>query len=320
MSESAADIIGAKLSFVATYTSAMLNGIVFTFFLFILHLARQRGSKIEKKMVVASVLLFFFPSVHLWSGVHRAQLKYVDAQIALQVGDQSYNPNENTAGVLFSASCFILNLFLSDMVMIYRCYMVWNFRKTVIILPVLTWLASGATNAFVVFLNTQDEVAYNTGFMWGTVSLTLSLATNLIVTTLIVFRIWRLRSELAATLGWQHAKTYTSIIAMIVESAALYAVVMLVFIITWATNSPAQGLLLYTASQVSSIAPMLVIVRVGLGRSTTEYTTAQASSGVNSKFTPRSIRLHTTTDTFVDSRTGNQAHNMLSEKRSVDSV
>jgi hypothetical protein len=51
-------------------------------------------------------------------------------------------------------------------------------------------------------------------------------------------------------LGAHHAKTYTSVTAMIVECAIPYSVLGVAFIVTFALNSPAQNIILPVLGQV----------------------------------------------------------------------
>jgi hypothetical protein len=50
-------------------------------------------------------------------------------------------------------------------------------------------------------------------------------------------------------LGSHHARTYTSVAAMMVESALPYSVLSLAFIISLAVNSPAHNLIISPLSQ-----------------------------------------------------------------------
>lgn len=73
-------------------------------------------------------------------------------------------------------------------------------------------------------------------------SLTLSL--NVILTTLIAGRLWYMRQEIRGIFGKEHAKTYTSIMAMLIESASIITVFDLIFVVSYARNSNVQNLAL----------------------------------------------------------------------------
>lgn len=79
--------------------------------------------------------------------------------------------------------------------------------------------------------------------IWGTADFTLgfwssSLAVNALATILIVSRLIFHRWRLASLLGSSHAKQYTGIIAMIVESELLYTAFLIMYIVPFALNHP----------------------------------------------------------------------------------
>ncbi len=65
----------------------------------------------------------------------------------------------------------------------------------------------------------------------------LTTALNVLITIILAFRLMRMRRAVVDTLGKDHAKPYTSVISMIVESAVIYACVGLICIITFAVGS-----------------------------------------------------------------------------------
>ena len=69
----------------------------------------------------------------------------------------------------------------------------------------------------------------------------ISIALNVIVTLLIVGRLVYWRRKISFI---QSSNLYTSIITMLVESAALYTIFALIFVISYALNSMVQNVLL----------------------------------------------------------------------------
>ncbi|KZT26506.1 hypothetical protein NEOLEDRAFT_1177507 [Neolentinus lepideus HHB14362 ss-1] len=94
----------------------------------------------------------------------------------------------------------------------------------------------------------------------------LSISFNLVVTLLIIARLYRLRREARRSLTPDAASVYTSVGAMLVESAALYSLTGLVFIVCYARHSRAQYVLITWLGQFESISPLLIILRVAQGR------------------------------------------------------
>ena len=78
----------------------------------------------------------------------------------------------------------------------------------------------------------------------------LSISINILLTLLIVIRLVTIRNRLRAALGVQHAQTYTSLIAVIVESASIYSTLGLIYIVAFARNWNVQNLILPVLGQV----------------------------------------------------------------------
>lgn len=107
----------------------------------------------------------------------------------------------------------------------------------------------------------------------------ISASLNILVTSMIVLRLLAIRSRTRAALSRYHARTYTSVAAMLVESAALYSITALLFIITYARNSNIQNLVLPPLGQVQAISPLLIMWRVARGQAISRDAFADSESG-----------------------------------------
>lgn len=87
----------------------------------------------------------------------------------------------------------------------------------------------------------------------GIAYMALSLSVNTILTLLIIGRLLYLRRKLNAifgTYGSDHSDTYTSVVALLIESAALYTVVALMTVVACGLSSPMQYVLLPMLGQL----------------------------------------------------------------------
>ncbi len=84
----------------------------------------------------------------------------------------------------------------------------------------------------------------------GIAYLVLSLSLNTVLTISIVWRILWIRHTLRRSLGPKHGREYTSLVALLIESAALYTIVALVAVIACGLNSPIQYALLPVLGQL----------------------------------------------------------------------
>jgi uncharacterized membrane protein len=83
---------------------------------------------------------------------------------------------------------------------------------------------------------------------FGTSYYVTSLSVNVVVTILIVVRLALHRRSILENLPPEHAKHYLSVAAIVVESASLYSVFALAFIISYALNNPINQIFLTISS------------------------------------------------------------------------
>ncbi|KAJ7288045.1 hypothetical protein C8J57DRAFT_1278855, partial [Mycena rebaudengoi] len=99
-----------------------------------------------------------------------------------------------------------------------------------------------------------------------------SIVTNVVLTGLTAGRIWWTRRYLRIVDKTEFMERYNTAVAMIIESAAAYLLFAILGIIAAeSSSSPSNqwwcGSVLTACGQLMNIIPMLVIVRVSLGRS-----------------------------------------------------
>jgi hypothetical protein len=102
---------------------------------------------------------------------------------------------------------------------------------------------------------------------YGTSYYVISLSVNIILTILIMIRLFMYRRVILEALPEEHARHYVSIAAIIVESAALYSVLALVFIITYAVNNPLNQVFLASASAAQVRMPNYFMVGIHIKHS-----------------------------------------------------
>ncbi|RPD75645.1 hypothetical protein L226DRAFT_462167 [Lentinus tigrinus ALCF2SS1-7] len=171
---------------------------------------------------------------------------------------------------------------LGDFILLYRCWIVWDRRYCVIILPVLTALAGfGCIMEVAHIVDTLDRttpVAPPALVPLGIAGYALPLATNVMTTVFIVAKLWSImgRAGREPVSGFYRSGRTTgrTAVAIIVESGLLYLVTQLIFVVLFSMAHPAQAILAVIAVQVYGIAPTLIIIRVALGI-TSEHTIQQ---------------------------------------------
>ncbi|KAF9552273.1 hypothetical protein CPC08DRAFT_714748 [Agrocybe pediades] len=136
----------------------------------------------------------------------------------------------NWANVTKSLSVVVQTL-VGDAMLIYRCFIIYSRSYLVILLPVILWLGGFAATIWVIYLEatlhsrvlvTAKQLRPSGSLFWG-----LTIALNVITTSLLVWRIWRLdRRNKSGTLCGDFVpetrRLLRDVVRIIVESGLLY--------------------------------------------------------------------------------------------------
>jgi len=227
---------------------------------------RYRVSHATNKVIwVANSLLFITSTVHF-------ALMFNHFYIALENAPFADFANETYELMAANVMISVVDL-IGDLLLIYRCWLVWEKKFYVIVLPLLA--AFGGFGcilpipALLLVINPTSPVPPTAIVPLTTAGYALPLCTNVMVTGLIASRIWYI-SRIAVM--DEHGKrvmkrvpTGGHSMMLIIESGALYLVTQLIFVILVATRNPAEAVLSLAGTQIYAIASTLIIIRVGLG-------------------------------------------------------
>ncbi|KAF8640860.1 hypothetical protein AX17_000508 [Amanita inopinata Kibby_2008] len=174
--------------------------------------------------------------------------------------------------VIFYASLFVLT-FLSDLLVLWRCWVIWTssgkfVAYAVVAFPVILLLSSFVLGTIWTLQSSQPGLSLYSAvpIAFGTAYYVVSLSVNVVVTVLIILRLILHRRVILESLPAEHAKHYLSLATIVVESAALYSVFALIFIISYALNNPINQIFLAVSSSCQQIAGYLIIFRLAQGR------------------------------------------------------
>jgi hypothetical protein len=94
----------------------------------------------------------------------------------------------------------------------------------------------------------------------------MSLALNILVTLMIVTRLLIYRRRIVKAMGSTHGSQYTSLTAMIIESAAIYSLFSLLFLIPFALGHSLSQVFIQALSPTQNVATFLIVFRVAQGK------------------------------------------------------
>jgi len=174
---------------------------------------------------------------------------------------------------VLSITTLVLINNMCDGLLWWRCRLIWSISTStliancVMLFPALMLAASLGMGIFFDIRTAAPAGLYgDQTAKIGLAYFTISLSLNIILTLMISYRILRYQRVIRRSLGDEYSKTYTTITSMFVESAAIYSVLSIALLVTFALNSPLNQIWLGLAPGVQSITSYLIILRVADGR------------------------------------------------------
>ncbi|KAH9962071.1 hypothetical protein BGW80DRAFT_1134495, partial [Lactifluus volemus] len=240
--------------------------ILFIVSIYLMNFNRSQGRSSPNRIIfIASILLFMCCSTHFG-------LEFGHFYTALSTRGVGGYADETR--VLMGADMLIaVTDFTGELILIYRCWLLWSKNYWIIILPCLTSLGGLASVSGVIRLlqeiDPTSPQAPKSLVPLGLAGFTLPLCTNVFVTSLIAGRIWYISPRKAHDMPGVNFPIGRgrAAIDIVVESGALYLAVQLILVILFAIQHPAQGIACVIAVQIYGIAPSLIVIRVALGLS-----------------------------------------------------
>jgi len=235
--------------------------VLFAISIYLMFYSPRRGTSVNKPIFIISGLLYLSCSAHF-------ALVFSDFYRVIVVNDIA---NENVAIVidlLVSVTDFI-----GELILIYRCWLLWSRNYWVIVLPGVILIASivcvGVLVVHLMLQNPSIAATPSRGLeSFGLATLSLPLGTNVIVTALIAGRIWYLSPRKPRNICsalWQFpTRIGHATIDIVIESGMLYLAVQLILVILVAIQHPAQSIASVIAVQIYGIAATLTIIRARL--------------------------------------------------------
>ncbi|KAL0063237.1 hypothetical protein AAF712_009839 [Marasmius tenuissimus] len=131
---------------------------------------------------------------------------------------------------------------------------------------------------------------------FGVPYMALTISLNIIVTLLICSRLIAVKNRLQNTLGPHHARMYTGVNAIMVESAAPFTILGIIYLITYARHSPTSIAFVQVWGDFCALSPQLIVLRVAMGhawsKDTSEQLTSTHMSFASSETTIQNVPLH----------------------------
>ncbi|KAH0828710.1 hypothetical protein J3R83DRAFT_3116 [Lanmaoa asiatica] len=210
---------------------------------------------------------------------------------------------------------------MTDALMIYRCRVVWNSYR-IIVIPLVLWLITLgeyhhpiplpvmasfyvhlALGILVDWITSSPGNSFFTGVAsrLGLAYYTVSVFLNATLTSMICYRMLRHGKMVQEYLGHEYASPYFTVVTIIVESVFPYALSGIAFLVSLGVGSPTSIAFFNVYVLMMCISPQMLILRVIAGRAWDKDTFNPPGSTV--KFNPRA----TVGVTMVEQQRGESA-------------
>ncbi|KAI0033278.1 hypothetical protein K488DRAFT_48014 [Vararia minispora EC-137] len=238
------------------------------------YLWKQRRSRSQAIFILVYLTVILAVST-IFTGVQArtVQLMYIDNRNYPGGPWQYFLATQNLAvNVMFEATLFLI-AFLNDLLVLWRCWIIWRASGRYIAyaataLPTLMIIASFIMGTLWTLQSSQPGLSFYSALpmAYGISYYSISLSINIILTALIVLRLLWYRRTLMTSLPAAHARHYLSIATVLIESASLYSVFALGFLISYGTGNPINQIFLGLAQAAQQISTYLIIYRLADGR------------------------------------------------------
>ncbi|KAK7679997.1 hypothetical protein QCA50_016943 [Cerrena zonata] len=168
--------------------------------------------------------LFFFPIKDIWA---KRECFPNDSRLQDFAFDSIFREAERLyarLSILTGISNFTFGIsgLLTDAMLIWRCRQIWKFSmfarpNLIIVFPILLFVGSIGPLGWSCLTGIQSDSSTIVYFV-------LTLTLNIILTTLIILRLWQCKLQLRNVLGNEHGKHYDILTVVFVESASMNAV------------------------------------------------------------------------------------------------
>ncbi|KAF7315994.1 Ras-GEF domain-containing protein [Mycena indigotica] len=172
---------------------------------------------------------------------------------------------------------FAIANFIADTILMHRCYIIWNRRWKIMIIPAIAYIVNYVVTLLPLSQSTRRSIFAS--------CMTITFLTNVLISALTAGRIWWMARKINRVLQGRTTTLYSNLIAILLESGSMYPAAILVGVGAWIPHQAPLAMLLSCFAVVYhtvAIAPTLVIVRIGLGISMNDVDEYIASVCVNS--------------------------------------
>ncbi|KAG1744860.1 hypothetical protein EDB19DRAFT_1632608 [Suillus lakei] len=265
----------------AALMSAVLEGILYGFSVLMFigtiwaSTYKRRMQDVNRSIAVVAILLLLASTAHMIVTIIHIENGFVKYRDTWPGGPAVYFANMTITAYVIKHSLYIFQTVLADGVMVYRCYVLWQSVR-VVILPSILWCSIVVTGILAVYMYSPSVniVDPEDPFIpdletWSMSFFALTLTTNVLCSGLMAYRIWMIEREVSKVRTTKG--TMMPIVRVLVDAAALYSVVLFSLLLCFVTRNNGESVLTDLVMPVISIAFYMVLLRITINRKNHSY-------------------------------------------------
>ncbi|KAI0657019.1 hypothetical protein C8Q70DRAFT_920445 [Cubamyces menziesii] len=291
MSAPSVDISEPNAHLIGLWIQLFVTG---AYFLYLPHctaiLARKVRNGLSLWLPIACLLIFVSTALDFVVGLIRAYEAYSMHGAERPDPVAVYGSSSSRLSLMKNAMNIVVAI-ISDVIIVYRTYMVWNLSIWIILAPVGLLLGDTAIGIWAVWTLAQTKTGVNAIAAAVTVRIryffVITFALNLLCSGLICFKIWHVRSKVPQRV--LNTSSTRKVLEIVIESAGLYCAHLFILIVTNCVGTNYFFLFLDPLPAVGAYVFSMLIVR---------------GARANSSYTDSSLSATTPTIIFRRSRGG----------------
>jgi len=163
-----------------------------------------------------------------------------------------------------------LTMVFNEFLLLWRCFVIWTLAmpttyKSAMILPIALFITTSLMMVPFVMNKSIYSLEGHSATerpLFNSLHFGLSLMLNIVMTSMIVGRMWMHAHKVKKTLGACYTRPYVTISAMFMESAALYTIDAVLLTAAIALKHPTSDIWLHLSPSIQTIASYLIILRL----------------------------------------------------------
>ncbi|KAG2144641.1 uncharacterized protein EDB93DRAFT_1087542 [Suillus bovinus] len=259
----------------AAIMSSVLEGILYGFSV-LMYLGTiwtftytQHMQDVNRPIAVVASLLFMLSTAHIVVNIIHVERGLVEYRDTFLGGPIAFFADVTQTTFVTKNAIYTLQTLLGDGVVIYRCYVVWQ-SVWVIIIPCMMWCGVAASGVCSVYYFSRASMAEIENFFgtrighWVATFLASTLATNMLSTGLLAYRIWTIERKVSVICT---TKRKVPIFRVLIDAAVLYSAALISSLICFSLWNDGLVVMGDLIVPIVSIAFYMVFIRITTSKS-----------------------------------------------------